>query len=175
MLHRSTFNLDWYLCMRSSFHVLSLILQRSFWLWFLQELIPDEKAAKVDNFAPVIDFLRFVLVRDPNDRPTLDDLMEHLERLQTKLIEEKRIVESVGNGFDEPPATSEQDPAVVVGNARSPKEIKSPEMEKTQATKRITCRKAGKVKKAGVEMQSKFTRLWWRYCACCWKNVELAS
>lgn len=51
----------------------------------MQELIPDEKAAKLDNYVPIIDFLRFILVRDPNSRPSLDDLIKHLKKLQAQL------------------------------------------------------------------------------------------
>lgn len=57
----------------------------------MQELIPAEKAAKLENFPPIIDFLRFILVRDPSKRPSLDDLILHLQQLQAKLRKEDTV------------------------------------------------------------------------------------
>ncbi|BBN11114.1 hypothetical protein MPTK1_5g09170 [Marchantia polymorpha subsp. ruderalis] len=53
-----------------------------------EELIPEDKAAKVDNYGPVMDLLRFVFVRDPIQRPTLDDLTICVEQLQLKVLEQ---------------------------------------------------------------------------------------
>ena len=53
--------------------------------FFLQELITDEKAAKLNNFKPIMEFLNFVLVRDPHRRPTLDAVIQKLEQLQMVL------------------------------------------------------------------------------------------
>eukprot|EP01018_Ginkgo_biloba_P033932 Gb_41306 [translate_table: standard] len=53
-----------------------------------EELITKEKAAKVEHNESIIDFLRFVLVRDPLKRPTLDDLISRLAQLQSKLKNE---------------------------------------------------------------------------------------
>ncbi|EFJ21503.1 hypothetical protein SELMODRAFT_417290 [Selaginella moellendorffii] len=50
-----------------------------------EELITNEKAEKVGNFGPVVEFIRFVLVRDPCRRPTLDEVMIHLRQLQESL------------------------------------------------------------------------------------------
>ncbi|KAL2623593.1 hypothetical protein R1flu_003798 [Riccia fluitans] len=53
-----------------------------------EELIPEHKAAKLDNYRPVLDLLRFILVRDPIQRPTLDDLITCVEQLQLKILEQ---------------------------------------------------------------------------------------
>ncbi|KAH7295629.1 hypothetical protein KP509_27G058000 [Ceratopteris richardii] len=50
-----------------------------------EELITDEKAAKLSYYKPIIEFLRFVLVRDPLKRPNLDAVISRLEMLRMKL------------------------------------------------------------------------------------------
>lgn len=50
-----------------------------------QELISKEKAGKLDNYGPVVDLLKFILVRDPLQRPSLDEVTICVEQLQFKL------------------------------------------------------------------------------------------
>ncbi|CAM6089558.1 unnamed protein product [Calypogeia fissa] len=50
-----------------------------------EDLISKEKAAKLDNYGPVVDLLKFILVRDPLQRPSLDEITICVEQLQLKL------------------------------------------------------------------------------------------
>jgi len=127
-----------------------------------QELISNEKAAKVDNFKPVIDFLHFVLVRDPILRPTLDDVMACLAQLQAKLQEDSCIEELVCDIFEQLAET--QGPSQ--NNNLMPET--TPFINKSQDKKRV------KFPEPEISKPRFSLRLWlswnWYCCMCCWRR-----
>ncbi|KAG0621861.1 hypothetical protein M758_3G053500 [Ceratodon purpureus] len=147
-----------------------------------EELIPDEKAAKLDNYAPVIDFLRFILVRDPNTRPSLDDLIVRLEHLQSKLKRDSQLHESAEHDiFDEVPVMEDDKPQNEMLNAantrqlrhnkydRSFKRCQTPSLQRSMTKRSIG--KKGKAENArGGKLRPRFLRLWRLCCPCCWRR-----
>lgn len=144
----------------------------------VQELIPEEKAAKVDNCVPVLEFLRFILVRDPNNRPSLDDVMKRLEELRAQIKTEETttthdmIVEELATDIGK---VEEPTPEIIakesggcnaeVGAAQellhtstreaAPHGMRSP--PDLAPTRKL---------KVPARRQSRFSKLWQRCCPC---------
>jgi hypothetical protein len=127
-----------------------------------QELISNEKAAKVDNYKPVIDFLHFVLVRDPILRPTLDDVMACLAQLQAKLQEDSCIEELVCDIFEQLAET--QGPSQ--NNNFMPET--TPFINKSQDKKQVTFPEP-EISKPGFSLRLCLSWNWY-CCMCCWRR-----
>jgi hypothetical protein len=51
-----------------------------------QPLIPNEKLEKINNNVYLIDFLKYVLVRDMRLRPTIDNVLKRFEHIHALLV-----------------------------------------------------------------------------------------
>jgi len=146
---------------------------------FLQELIPDEKAAKLDNFAPIIDFLRFILVRDPNSRPSLDDLVVYLHQLQGKLTSDipqqpqLHDESTTPDIFDELGSdTEDEEPQNQLPANAGPLQHHAIVYKRCQ-TPSVTTSKHRKGQPYIARRAKRQPRFWRWCCACCWRNVDL--
>ena len=147
-----------------------------------QELIPDEKAAKLDNYAPIIDYLRFILVRDPNARPSLDDLIVRLEQLQAMLERDNQLHESAEHDiFDEVSDIEDYEPQYELLNAANASQLRhknnvasykrcqTPSLKRSQTRRRLHDKGQVKIARGG-KRRPRLLRLWRLCCPCCWRR-----
>ena len=145
----------------------------------VQELIPEEKAAKVDNCAPVLEFLRFILIRDPNNRPSLDDVMKRLEELQAKLKAEETTTHDIFEELTTDIGKEEPTPKMAKESGGCKVEVGAQEFLHTSleaaphGMKSTPDLASTRKRKVPARRQSKFLKLWQWCCPCRhWKLIS---
>ena len=51
-----------------------------------EPLLTEEKLGKIDNNPVIVEFLRYILIRDAKHRPTIDNVMRKFEQVQNLLV-----------------------------------------------------------------------------------------
>lgn len=157
----------------------------------MQELISDEKAEKLDNCSPIIEFLQFILVRDPHSRPSLQDLVVKLEQLQEKLKIKTKIDSTREDIFGDEDDINvfeieQEKPScemIVIPTKIQPLKCVNNSLQKgyqipSGTTTLPKCSVYGnlQVQKICVEKKKRWFVQFWQGClACCWRGKNIVQ
>ncbi|XP_073392087.1 uncharacterized protein [Physcomitrium patens] len=156
-----------------------------------EELISDEKAEKLDNCSPIIEFLQFILVRDPHSRPSLQDLVVKLEQLQEKLKIKTKIDSTREDIFGDEDDINvfeieQEKPScemIVIPTKIQPLKCVNNSLQKgyqipSGTTTLPKCSVYGnlQVQKICVEKKKRWFVQFWQGClACCWRGKNIVQ